>query len=118
MSSDGILVVDANALSKRQVGLINQVALAFYSAGAFVIFVECTTKPPTTVSKNRLKRAGYSYHELVQIEQKYYEMHDSEVLSFATKTAENNSDGVLVLTGSAMVMYKLTEKGIGAMLYA
>ena len=117
MKTDGILIVDANALSKRQVGLINRMALAFHAAGAFVIFVECVSPNPTISAQGRLKRMGYNFDDLVQIEQKHYEVYDFDVLKFINKTADNGSDDIVVVTGSGLVFQRTTEKGIGAVLH-
>lgn len=117
MKTDGILIVDANALSKRQVGLMNRMALAFHAAGAFVIFVECVSPNPTISAQGRLKRMGYNFDELVQIEQQHHEVYDFDVLKFINKTLENSSDDVTILTGSGMIFQKMTEKGVGVLLY-
>lgn len=117
MRADGILIIDANALSKRQVGMINRMVLAFHSVGAFVIFVESVPLNPTLAARNRLKKAGYNFDEVVHLEQRHHEVYDFDVLKFINKTLENSSDDVTILTGSGMVFQKMTEKGIGAMLY-
>lgn len=117
MKTDGILIVDANALAKRHVGLMNQLALAFHSAGAFVIFVECVQPRPTISSKGRLKRLGFNFDDLVQIEQEHYDVYDFDVINFIDKTADNGSDDIVVVTGSGLVFQRTTEKGIGAVLH-
>lgn len=117
MAHSGILIVDANALTKRHVGLLNQMALAFHSAGAFVVFVECVQPRPTISSKGRLKRLGFNFDDLVQIEQEHYEVYDFDVMNFINKTADNDSDDIIVVTGSGLVFQRTVEKGIGALLY-
>lgn len=117
MKNDGILIVDANALTKRQVGMINQLALAFHSAGAFVIFVECIKPNPTIASTNRLRKLGFSFDDIVHVEQKHYEAYDFDVLKFVSSTADNSSDEIMVVTGSGIVFQKLLEKGLPVMLH-
>lgn len=117
MASDGILIVDANALSKRQVGMINQLALAFHSVGAFVVFVECIKPNPTIATSNRLRKLGYNFDEIVHMEQPHYEAYDFDVLKFINSTTDNNSDETVVVTGSGIIFQKLVEKGISVLLH-
>lgn len=117
MTKDGILIVDANALTKRQVGIINQLALAFHSVGAFVIFVECIKPNPTIAASSRLRKLGYNFDDIVHLEQPHYEAYDFDVLKFVNSTLENNSDDVTIVTGSGIVFQRLLEKGLSVLLH-
>ena len=115
--NDGILIVDANALTKRQVDMINQLALAFHSAGAFVIFVEGIKPNPTIAAVNRLRKQGYNFDDIVHIEQEHYEAYDFDLLKFVSKTIEDESGSIMVVTGSGIVFQRLLEKGVSVVLY-
>ena len=117
MDNEGILIVDANALSKRHLGMVNQMALAFHSVGAFVIFVECVKEFPTVSNINRLRSLGFNFDDIVHLHEDDYQKRDFRSLEFIEKTLNNNSDDVVVITGSGITFQRLLKKGVAVVLH-
>lgn len=114
---DGILIVDANALSKRHVGTLNRLALAFHNVGAFVIFVECIRPYPSLAAQNKMRRFGFNFDDIIQLQSEDYTTYDFRVLEFIERTLDNNSEDVVVITGSGMLFQQLSKRGVGVLLH-
>lgn len=114
---DCVLIVDTNALSKRHLSLVNQLALAHNTAGAFVLFVQVVGPRTTVTEATRLKRLGFNFDELVILEESHKEFEDQAILAFADKTRRSMSSSVILLTGSGMVFSKALNMGMEVLLY-
>lgn len=111
-----MLVIDGNYLSHEHLEPINQFALAFHSAGARVLIIECIPHKASIVRKQKLHLLGFAADDFIQVQERYEENYDFQFINTALKLAEEKS--TVVLTGSAMVMQKMRKHGLIGMLYA
>lgn len=113
---DNVLLVEANYLKRDEVEDINKIALAFNMAGATVIFFESVPPNPNFTRLNKLKRLGYNFDELIQVEQMDTNIYDLDALKIVDQLLSDGSS-LTVLTGSAMVFQRLERRGLRGFLY-
>lgn len=111
---DCTLIVDGTCLSKKQVGMINQIALAYKMAEATVIFIECIPPNTSLKARNRLRTLGYGFDELVQIPCRHKGLYEPLLAREIVKAADKET---VVLSGYPMLLERLSRIGLRGMMY-